>query len=164
MTDVRRDVVINEVSLCRDPVNPMARVALVKSLDPEPGSETQTDDAKAFSKNGGLEPIAQILRALADLLMGENTAIRMPVGREVTEEEPQLSPKLGRPRSHDWDALHREMIRIANTPDGLPESQADLVRRMSDWWQEKFGYEPANSLLREKISLAYRYIKDADNP
>ncbi len=28
---------INEVSLCRDPVNPMARVALVKSQDPEPG-------------------------------------------------------------------------------------------------------------------------------
>ena len=37
MVYVRRDVVINEVSLCRDPVNPKARVALFKSRDPEPG-------------------------------------------------------------------------------------------------------------------------------
>ena len=163
MTDVRRDVVINEVSLCRDPVNPMARVALVKSRDPEPGSVTQKDDERASSNNRNVELIAQFLRALADLLLGENTGFRMPVGRGVTEEEHQPAPQPGRPRAHDWDTFHREVIRIANTVDGLPESQADLVRTMSGWWQTKLGDEPANSSLREKISLIYRHIKDAEN-
>ena len=163
MVYVRRELVINEVSLCRDPANPKARVALFKSRDPEPGSVTQTDDARASADKGQWEHLARGLIALANFLTGEEGAFQMAVGRGITEEEPQPRRRRGRPRKYDWDEFDREVIRIANTADGLPESQADLVRTMSDWWQTKLGDEPANSSLREKISLIYRHINDADN-
>jgi hypothetical protein len=37
----------------------------------------------------------------------------------------------GRPPEYDWDSFMLEIIHRANTPDGLPDSQAELVRDMS---------------------------------
>ena len=52
--------------------------------------------------------------------------------KELPKSEDDLTAKLkgGRPREYGWDALANEIIRIANSPDGLPETQAELIE---DW-------------------------------
>ena len=63
-----------------------------------------------------------------------------------------------RSASYDWEAFHVEIIAIANEPDGLPAAQAELVRRMASWCEENWGKQPADSTLKEKISVIYRRI------
>lgn len=60
----------------------------------------------------------------------------------------------GRPRRYDWDAFYREIIRRANTPDGLP-GRAELTTAMKQWCSEQWGAEPADSYLREHIGKIY---------
>ncbi len=64
----------------------------------------------------------------------------------------------GRPTEYDWDALTMEIIRHANSPDGLPEKQADLVREMLGWFSETYGTEPAESSVKQRISRIYKYL------
>lgn len=75
--------------------------------------------------------------------------------------------KGGRPASYDWDSFIGEVVRIANTPDGLPEKQADLVRKMQSWFSETYDAEPADSTIKTRISKIYRYLhahkKKAEN-
>ena len=53
-----------------------------------------------------------------------------------------------------------EIIRRANTADGLPDSQADLVRDMLEWFLAKFGSEPAESSVKLRTSKVYKYLSD----
>jgi hypothetical protein len=65
----------------------------------------------------------------------------------------------GRPPKYDWSAFYAEVVRIISN-DGLPgpdggegwSSQADLERRMATWCQERWGQEPAGSLIRDRLS------------
>ena len=68
---------------------------------------------------------------------------------------------LGRPQEYDWDAFVFEIIRLANQPDGLPERQADLIRKMLAWFQGTAGREPAESSVKERISKIYKYLARA---
>lgn len=69
----------------------------------------------------------------------------------------------GRPQEHDRDSFVLEIISRANQPDGLPETQAELVRSMLDWFQQKYGREPAESSVKDRISKIYRYLQAAKN-
>ena len=64
----------------------------------------------------------------------------------------------GRPAEYDWDSFMLEIIRRANTPDGLPDSQAELIREMLQWFTDKFGSEPAESSLKLRTSKIYKYL------
>ena len=57
-------------------------------------------------------------------------------GKELpkSENDRPSKSKGGRPREYDWDALTIEIIRIANSPDGLPETQSELIERLLQWW------------------------------
>ncbi len=46
------------------------------------------------------------------------------------------------------------MIRLANMPDGLPD-QTDLVRIMTEWCLVSWGKEPADSMIRDRVSKLY---------
>ena len=84
-----------------------------------------------------------------------------PAEAETLDSEPDSpSPQLGRPRKWPWDEFAFEVTRIANTPDGLPENQADLVRTMSYWCIDKWGDQPADSSIRDQISKTYRHIAE----
>ena len=61
----------------------------------------------------------------------------------------------GRPAEYDWDAFVIEIIRIANTPDGLPEKQSELLGTMLYWCEETWGKQPAQSTAKYKISKIY---------
>ena len=67
--------------------------------------------------------------------------------------EPLKAPK-GRPGAkarYDWDAFAREIVRLAQTPDGLPEPQAELEKHMADWFNETYGTIPAESTIRKRL-------------
>ncbi len=88
-----------------------------------------------------------------------------PLVATVQVAAPIAAPNRGgRPAEHDWNTFTMEIIRKANQPDGLPETQAELVREMLMWFQEKYGREPADSAVKDRISKIYRYLHEAKNP
>lgn len=60
----------------------------------------------------------------------------------------------GRPPRYDWDAFIREMMRLANQPDGLPD-RAALTKIMVGWCMEAWGSAPADSVTRDRIARWY---------
>ena len=78
-------------------------------------------------------------------------------------DSPAPKNKGGRPREYDWDAFMIEIIRVANSPDGLPDTQAELIRDMLQWCENNWGKQPADSYVRSKISLIYNGLADAKN-
>jgi hypothetical protein len=61
----------------------------------------------------------------------------------------------GHPGKFDWRPFAREIIRIANTPDGLPE-RAALQRIMMDWCHAQWGDDaPAENTVRGMIAELY---------
>ncbi|CTQ55390.1 hypothetical protein LP7551_03933 [Roseibium album] len=97
-----------------------------------------------------LENAVQNAKISAELPIG-----KLPAGNQTNRG--------GRPIEYDWELFHLEIIGIANTPDGLPERQADLVRRMLQWFLNTQGAEPAESAVKSKISKIYKYLKKAKN-
>jgi hypothetical protein len=60
----------------------------------------------------------------------------------------------GRPPKWDWTAFAKEMIRLAQTPDGLGD-RAAVTEHMKKWCMYKWGDEPADSVLRAKVGDLY---------
>ena len=82
---------------------------------------------------------------------------------KVTENA-KTKNKGGRPPEHDWDACIIEIIRTANTPDGLPESQAELVRQLSEWFSKTYNNEPAESSIKSRVSRIYGILGISRKP
>ena len=72
--------------------------------------------------------------------------------------------KGGRPPGYDWDAFIIEIIRVANSPDGLPDTQAKLIKHMQQWCQETWGNEPSDSVVKDRISKIYKGIGKGRKP
>jgi hypothetical protein len=69
----------------------------------------------------------------------------------------------GRKQKWDWDGAVAHLMAIANTPDGLPETQADMERLVGDWFVDNFDDSPAESTIREKVRNWRRFIAEAGN-
>jgi hypothetical protein len=69
----------------------------------------------------------------------------------------------GRPPVYDWDSFVCEIVRRANHSDGLPDSQAELIRDMLQWFADTYEAEPAESAVKQRISKFYNYIKKGNN-
>jgi len=69
------------------------------------------------------------------------------------------TPRGAQPR-YDWDAFWIEVCRSTYS-DGLPGSQADLVRRMRDWF-ETTGSVPDDSTIKKKLSPLWRALHATD--
>lgn len=75
-------------------------------------------------------------------------------GISATAAAPQKN-RGGRPPRYDWDAFDREIVRIANTVDGLPVRPA-LQRQMLAWCHHGWGDNtPAESVVRDRIAKLY---------
>ena len=61
----------------------------------------------------------------------------------------------GRPPKFEWDAFWRQVVKIANTPDGLP-ARTELQNIMMDWCAVQWGDTPADSMIRDKLGPLYR--------
>jgi hypothetical protein len=81
-------------------------------------------------------------------------------GEELPESESALPAKSkgGRPREYDWDALTIEVIRIANSLDGLPETQTELIEQLLQWCENTWGKQPADSSVKSRVSKIYNEL------
>lgn len=92
--------------------------------------------------------------------MGSNLSATTTLQREFPTPSANRG---GRPHQHDWNTFILEVIRRANQPDGLPDTQAELVRDMLAWFQSTYGREPAESSVKERISKIYKHLAKAEN-
>lgn len=72
--------------------------------------------------------------------------------------------KGGRPAQFDWDSFTMEIVRIANTPDGLPAKQVDLVIKMLVWFLSEYNAVPSESIIKDRVSKIYSYLEKVENP
>lgn len=81
-------------------------------------------------------------------------------GKLETSHDNKPINRGGRPQEHDWDTFTLEVICKANSLDGLPDTQSELVKEMQTWFQANYGNEPAESSVKSRISKIYRYLND----
>ena len=72
----------------------------------------------------------------------ETKATTDPRGTVLPKGRPGRKPKW------DWDRAIRHIIKVANSPDGLPPIQADIERLVADWFFEHYGENPSESMIR----------------
>jgi len=76
---------------------------------------------------------------------------------------PPISGTGGRPPKWDWDACWAEICRRVHF-DGLPVTQAELVRELQEWFVERYGDAPSDSQIKERVSKVFRALREAENP
>lgn len=67
--------------------------------------------------------------------------------------------KGGAPPTYDWTTFYFEIIRRANTSDGLPEKQVELIDQMLQWASTSGFGAPALSTVSDKISKLFKYLE-----
>ena len=83
---------------------------------------------------------------------GYSVAVSLPAA--VTEDRSRRPSRGGRPAKWDWAAFDREMLRLANTPDGLPDRPA-LHCHMLDWCANTWEDSPSENEVRGRIADRY---------
>jgi hypothetical protein len=84
------------------------------------------------------------------------------IGVNHTSNTVNISQARGRKPKYDWEDFYRQIVLIANTPDGLPETQAELEREMAQWCiDNNWPSEPSESHIRSKISPIYQALTKA---
>lgn len=131
------------------------------------------DHSKSLTSRAGLEVFARKRNLFPAFLFDTLTpfqqknafasTVRFHPPQTSTPEVTALANRGGRPVQYDWDTFTMEIIRRANLPDGLPETQADLIRDMLSWFQTTAGHEPAESAVKSRISKIYKYLSEAKN-
>jgi len=62
---------------------------------------------------------------------------------------------VGRPRKWNWEGALTALIKVANTPDGLPDgygAQASVERSIADWFASTVGATPPESEIRKRAA------------
>ena len=75
-----------------------------------------------------------------------------PVAQEATIEEAAEQSGRGRKSKWDWDGAVGHLLSVANSPDGLPDIQADIERLVAAWFRDIVDDEPSESLIRNHVS------------
>lgn len=96
---------------------------------------------RALDLEGEPSGTVMVERAALDQLLSPGTA--------------KSGTKGGRPEQYDWNEFWVEVAMVADTPDGLPDSQADLVRHMADWCETNWGEQPSDSTLKSRLKPLY---------
>jgi hypothetical protein len=82
--------------------------------------------------------------------------------RPSPSSEQTVGKNRGGRKALPWDDFWSELVLIANddglaqTADGLPETQNTLVGRMLGWCRDHWGEEPGESTVRQRISTLYK--------
>lgn len=92
-------------------------------------------------------------------LQFDRKALRSSFGEEP---QPHVTPAFairsnggGRPPKYDWEGALIHIAALANLPDGLPTgpgAQAEIARRIADWFASAAGECPADSEIRRRAS------------
>jgi len=73
---------------------------------------------------------------------------------EVAQESKPAGPtkgRAGRKVEWDWDGARRHILVVANSNDGLPDTQADCERLVAGWFYDNYEKEPAESTVRDFV-------------
>lgn len=70
------------------------------------------------------------------------------------------SNKRGPKPQFDWEKFYIEIIRIANEPDGLPESPAELIKIMEEWCDNNWPNSPGETSMKNKIYAVYQWLNE----
>jgi hypothetical protein len=100
--------------------------------------------------------VLEVLSSRAEAADAQEAAAELPGAEALTTTEPT---RRGRRRKYDWEAFYREIIRVANEPDGLPEIQADLETRMTEWCEANWDEVPVESMIRTHVSMVYGEVR-----
>jgi len=70
----------------------------------------------------------------------------------------------GAPPRHDWEECMCELGVIAHN-EGLPDIQAETVRRMMDWFSTTFGPDnvPSESAVKQRVSRFYHRLRGEES-
>ena len=79
---------------------------------------------------------------------------------QIDIEEKRVTEKKrgGRPLQHDWDAFGVEVCRRVHE-DGLPETQAEFVDGMLDWFMDRGDESIDRSTIQKKISKLFGALR-----
>lgn len=70
----------------------------------------------------------------------------------------------GRPPKYDWEGALIHIAALANHPDGLPSgsgAQAEIARRIADWFESTGGDCPADSEIRRRAARIMQALDGA---
>lgn len=56
---------------------------------------------------------------------------------------------------YDAEAFYVEVVIRADSPDGLPESRAEMERDMAEWCKETWGRSPGKTWLKIRLRPIY---------
>jgi len=65
-------------------------------------------------------------------------------------EDPKKEARLPK---FNWDQFWVEIVKIANTSDGLPEDREELYRRVGDFCTAGFSDPPGETAIRDKLAM-----------
>ena len=135
----------------------LVRYARSRNTFPKFLFDTFEHDEAVEEAEGGTE-IDKTRAAIQELLKDVKRAPSQASRPSSPDPSPEAPPtKVGRPEGYDWNACMGEIIRLADM-DGLPAIQADLVRHLMGWFEERFGKSPADSVIKSRISPLYKYL------
>jgi hypothetical protein len=103
---------------------------------------------RAFEKAEARDPWLQLRTAIERAMAAADEAAEMRGDTEVElpTVETVLQPR-GRPPKYDWLEFAKEVVRIANTPDGLPDRET-MQRHMMAWCKKTWGKAPHPATVR----------------
>jgi hypothetical protein len=86
---------------------------------------------------------------------------------QPAKERRDERPRLGRPRTWDWEGATTHLLTIAQTPDGLPigpGAQAQIERLVADWFMTSTGNTPSVSQVRQHATKIMKVLKRPKSP
>ena len=111
----------------------------------------------------GLEIIAPdvlVMRAEAQRLEREH-GILGGIDSHGIQTQRRRAPGPGAPPRYDWDTFFVALVRRIFV-QGLPPTQAELVREMLDWFQRRNDESaPDESTVRRKVAMVWRELNRA---
>lgn len=122
------------------------------------------DYSKSLTRVGDLRNFARSKRQrpafLFDTLLPDNAE------EDVTPQDSSAPAKSkgGRPAEYDWDAFTIEIILVANSIDGLPEKQSELIDQMLQWCENTWGQQPSLTSVKNRISQIYNGLGLGQKP
>lgn len=120
------------------------------------------DYNKSFVKRADLMALAESRGQRPAFLF--DTMLKPAASTSKTEPAPNHNNKGGRPPEWDWNTFNLEIIRIANSPDGLPDTRAKLAEIMRAWFIDQFDDHPQKTTLEDRIRPIYQYLERYRKP
>ena len=119
---------------------------------PDPKSMVHEHVANFFNVNYGKFPSDSMIKLFVSTYLPSN----YKQGKYKTPDRQfnlrTATQKPGPAPQYDQNAVIRNLMRLANTPDGLPEPKSALENLLRDWMLKEFGAAPGRTTIVAAIA------------